>query len=328
MNDHPAVSYPRSWYPLMVGCKIKIGQVKALRAFGKDWVLFRGMDGVPGLVYRYCCHMGADLTKGRVVGNNIECGLHGWCFDNSGFCRNIPALKAHDKGQLQQPKQISLPCREVFGVVFVYYGDRPEYDLPVPDGMSAVMFGDCHQMEFNTEHHVPCLNTFDVQHYRKIHQREFLNEPVVKSEGPFHLGIQMNTRVLPVSMIDRIMWRLTKGEARVVVDCWGGSLLAMSNHKTGYGSIVAMLPIETMKSRLFIIPVKNAHGDRHVTAGLGSRVALLLAAMLIKGFLRPDTILLAGMKPVRGNLLKGVDDIADRYWSFYQGLPVLDSIHE
>ena len=324
MSEHQTTPYPRSWYPVMIAGRLKPGQVKAVRAFGKDWLLFRGMDGNPGIVHRYCCHMGADLSKGRVVGNNVECALHGWQFDCSGSCRKIPALIDADVKQLEERKQTSLPCREAFGVIFAYYGDQPEYKLPVPAGMPKVMFGDCHVVNLNTEHHVPCLNTFDVQHYRKIHHRELLGEPVIKSVNSFHLGIDMNIRVLPFNMLDRIMQRLTNGEASVIIDCWGGSILTMSNRKTGYGSIIATLPVEAMKSRLFLIPVKRAKGDQHRAAGAGSRIALLLTAMLVKGFLHPDEIILAGMKPLRGKLLDGADDIVDRYWNFYHSLKVFD----
>jgi nitrite reductase/ring-hydroxylating ferredoxin subunit len=301
---------------------LKKNSSRAVRAFGRDWLVFRGADGKPGVIDRYCCHMGADLLNGKVVGDSVECALHGWHFDGEGQCRKIPALKNSDVNQLSSRRQNRLPCQDAFGVIFVYFGESAEFDIPLPAGMPSVIWSTSHEIDLDTEHHAPCLNTFDVQHYRTIHHRVLVDDPVVESADRFHLGIDMNTRVLPINVLDRFMKWLVKGEANIIIDCWGASLLVMSNSKTGYGSIIGMLPVEKKKTRIFIIPVKGIQAAESRPASLSERFQLLVTAWLVKGFLQPDKRILSGMRPVRGCLLDGYDDIASTYWDFYMGLPV------
>jgi phenylpropionate dioxygenase-like ring-hydroxylating dioxygenase large terminal subunit len=79
----------------------------------------------------HCPHVGAHLGHGgRVVGECIRCPFHGWRFDGSGACVEVP-------GATRIPPRASLrtwPIREMNGVVFVHYdadGAQPTWDLPV-----------------------------------------------------------------------------------------------------------------------------------------------------------------------------------------------------
>ena len=64
---------------------------KPLRVFFDDQslVLFRTKEGVAALVDR-CPHRFAELSKGRLVENTIECPYHGWRFASDGRCVDIP----------------------------------------------------------------------------------------------------------------------------------------------------------------------------------------------------------------------------------------------
>ena len=44
-----------------------------------------------------CPHRLAPLSAGRVVGEVLQCGYHGWCFDGDGACTAIPALGGSDR---------------------------------------------------------------------------------------------------------------------------------------------------------------------------------------------------------------------------------------
>lgn len=63
----------------------------AVRVLGHDLVLWRGAGGIAAFDDR-CPHRGARLSLGRIVGDQLQCAYHGWCFDRAGACRRIPAL--------------------------------------------------------------------------------------------------------------------------------------------------------------------------------------------------------------------------------------------
>jgi phenylpropionate dioxygenase-like ring-hydroxylating dioxygenase large terminal subunit len=80
----------RCWLP--VAGLDEIGDVPlAVRVLGHDVVLWRSAQGWAAFDDR-CPHRGARLSLGRVVGEQLQCAYHGWCFDREGACRRIPAL--------------------------------------------------------------------------------------------------------------------------------------------------------------------------------------------------------------------------------------------
>lgn len=58
---------------------------------GEPLVLFRSNEGVAALTDR-CPHRFVELSKGKVVGGEIECPYHGWRFGGDGACTAIPGL--------------------------------------------------------------------------------------------------------------------------------------------------------------------------------------------------------------------------------------------
>jgi phenylpropionate dioxygenase-like ring-hydroxylating dioxygenase large terminal subunit len=54
-------------------------------------VLFRTSDGVPVALEDRCCHRQAPLSKGKLVGNIVQCGYHGLQFDTTGKCVKVPS---------------------------------------------------------------------------------------------------------------------------------------------------------------------------------------------------------------------------------------------
>ena len=94
-------------------------QAKPLRVLfeGQPLVLFRSGGTVAALNDR-CPHRLVELSKGKVVGGEIECPYHGWRFDAGGHCTAIP-------GHLDAvpPYRIAgLKTVEKEGVVFVTRG--------------------------------------------------------------------------------------------------------------------------------------------------------------------------------------------------------------
>src|SRR5579871_4730851 len=101
-----------------------------VRLLGEDLVAFRDTAGRVGLLGAHCPHRGASLFFGR----NEECGLrcvyHGWKFDVTGRCVDMPNEPAESNFK-SKIKTVAYPCQERGGVVWVYMGpDSPAPPLP------------------------------------------------------------------------------------------------------------------------------------------------------------------------------------------------------
>ncbi len=107
-------------------------QVKALRLFGMDLVLFRDEEGRWGLLDRACPHRGADLSFGRNEGDGLRCPFHGWKFDIAGNCLETPA-EPQGSRLCQRVRQRSYPILERSGVLFAWFGEEGSMPPPFPD---------------------------------------------------------------------------------------------------------------------------------------------------------------------------------------------------
>jgi hypothetical protein len=197
--------------------------------------------------------MGADLCQGGVCGDTLACPLHGWRFGSTGSCEHIPALD-------EPPTNIAssyLHCEERFGIIFVFWGSKPEYNLPFPPQLDgAKICSRAYDIDLELEHHAPCLNTFDLQHFERIHNRHFIGKPLISSQHGAHLQIEYKAQIIRRRWSDYVMTWIGSSTTRVIIDCWGSSLLMLRNLDTGVGGIVAMLPIEREYSRVFILAMK------------------------------------------------------------------------
>jgi phenylpropionate dioxygenase-like ring-hydroxylating dioxygenase large terminal subunit len=88
---------------------------------GESLVLFRDAGGVAHALIDRCAHRGMALSRGRVVGNCIECPYHGWQYDGNGVLRNVPALTEEEP--LPRPKTtFNFPVAESDGHLWVWLG--------------------------------------------------------------------------------------------------------------------------------------------------------------------------------------------------------------
>ena len=82
---------PFGWYAIEYSANIKPGDVKPLKYFDEDLVLFRTESGEAQVLDAYCPHLGAHLGHGGLVkGESISCPFHAWEFNGQGMATNIP----------------------------------------------------------------------------------------------------------------------------------------------------------------------------------------------------------------------------------------------
>src|SRR4051812_5580223 len=109
------------WY---IGCpssRLELNP-QSTKILGQDLVLFRDSEGKAHALADRCCHRGYQLSCGKVVGDRIECGYHGWQYDKTGKCCRIPSLLPEQ--EIKSFYKInSYPCTERGSYVWVWVGD-------------------------------------------------------------------------------------------------------------------------------------------------------------------------------------------------------------
>jgi vanillate O-demethylase monooxygenase subunit len=118
-----------AWY--IAAWRNEIGRTPQARKYcGEPVVLFRREDGAAVALEDRCCHRHLPLSKGRLVGDVLQCGYHGLEFDATGACVRVP-------GQTRVPPgaQVkSYPVVERDGLVWIWIGDPARADpAAIPD---------------------------------------------------------------------------------------------------------------------------------------------------------------------------------------------------
>src|SRR5579875_2255125 len=116
------------------------GRPMCVRLLCEDLVAFRDSSGRVGLVQNNCPHRGASLFFGRNEDDGLRCVYHGWKFDISGTCTDMPNEPAESNFK-DKVHAVAYPTQERNGVVWVYMGARQTLP-PLPD-IEPNMAEDC-----------------------------------------------------------------------------------------------------------------------------------------------------------------------------------------
>ena len=129
----PAGKYfRRFWLPALLLSEVPTPDCPPvrIRLLGEDLIAFRDTNGQVGLLEEACPHRRASLFWGR----NEECGLrcvyHGWKFDVSGICVDIPNEPQEYRLE-SKVRTVAYPTRVYGGLVWVYMGP-PELQPELP----------------------------------------------------------------------------------------------------------------------------------------------------------------------------------------------------
>jgi phthalate 4,5-dioxygenase oxygenase subunit len=113
------------WLPALVSEDLPEpdGDPLRIRLLGEDLIAFRDTSGRVGVVANNCPHRGASLFFGRNEENGLRCVYHGWKFDTTGACVDMPNEPAESdfKSKVQA---VAYPAQEQGGVVFIYMGEE------------------------------------------------------------------------------------------------------------------------------------------------------------------------------------------------------------
>ncbi len=100
-----------------------------LKLLGEELIAFRDGSGKVGIVQAQCAHRLAPLFYGKVEEKGIRCAYHGWLYDHTGQCREIPS----EGGESPVCKNMKLKAYQTVehaDIVWVFMGSHEPPALP------------------------------------------------------------------------------------------------------------------------------------------------------------------------------------------------------
>jgi phenylpropionate dioxygenase-like ring-hydroxylating dioxygenase large terminal subunit len=287
----------------------------AVQVGGVRYVVWRTQAGTVSALEAQCCHVGADLARGAVMGETLQCPLHHWRYGVDGLCVHIPGGAAIPA----RARQSVLPCMEAYGLVFGFVGGAPSFALPRFDGEVDPVWSRAAVVDVAAPLATLVANSYDGQHFAAVHDRELSEPPLISRDSSHHIAIHYRAKVVGQRFNDHLMRGLGVDQVGITIHCWGGSVLHVYNERTANTILVALLPLDENHSRVFIVTAlkRRAQGAMRVA----QRLQLALARWLAVAFLRPDMVVLEGVTMRPRVLLAGADDCLVAWLRYWRGLP-------
>jgi len=151
-------------------------------------IAFRDSEGRLGLLDEFCAHRRVSLWFGRNEQGGLRCPYHGWKYDVTGQCVEVPS-EPDDSRFCSRVKLTSYPCVERGGVIWTYMGDPseqpplPEFEWAlVPDAHRHVgkRLGECNYLQ-------AMEGGIDSSHVSSLHSGELMPGGFL-SKKPGHQG--------------------------------------------------------------------------------------------------------------------------------------------
>jgi nitrite reductase/ring-hydroxylating ferredoxin subunit len=189
---------PNGWFAVAWSDELTAGDVKPLFYLDRQLVLFRTVRGDARLFDAYCPHLGAHLGHGgKVVGETLQCPFHGWRYDGSGQCVEVPyAKKIPARARVEAYRVV-----ERYGLVFAWHhleDEPPFYEIPeLPELEDPAWIPPVHRdWKVETAIQEMAENDHDNAHFPVVHGGEYLPTQV-SYQGLTKIAVSPTARTLP-----------------------------------------------------------------------------------------------------------------------------------
>jgi phenylpropionate dioxygenase-like ring-hydroxylating dioxygenase large terminal subunit len=129
------------WLPALLAEELPENECPPVRVklLSERLLAFRDTHGRYGLIDEFCAHRGVSLWFGRNEEGGLRCPYHGWKYDVTGACLEVPSEPA-ESGFCNKIKLKSYPLIKIGPVLWTYMGPaektppHPEFEFArVPD---------------------------------------------------------------------------------------------------------------------------------------------------------------------------------------------------
>jgi len=160
------------WYAILPSSAVKSGRITGVKRLNMELAFFRSRSGKIGCVVDQCSHRGAALSKGKIVGNCIQCPFHGLEFNGNGKCTFIPAYGKSSTQDLSRYHVSSYLVREAHDIIYLWYGEPSlaSEELPFFEKDINESFVYSEIVDYWHSHYSRCIeNQLDVVHLPFVH---------------------------------------------------------------------------------------------------------------------------------------------------------------
>jgi len=125
--------FRRYWIPALLARELPENDSAPVRVklLGERLLAFRDSKGRYGLIDEFCAHRGVSLWFGRNEEEGLRCPYHGWKYDVTGQCIEVPSEPA-ESGFCQKIKLRGYPLVKIGDILWTHMGDPAERP-PMPE---------------------------------------------------------------------------------------------------------------------------------------------------------------------------------------------------
>jgi phthalate 4,5-dioxygenase oxygenase subunit len=127
------------WFPALLASELPENECPPVRVkmLSERLLAFRDTNGKYGLIDEFCAHRGVSLWFGRNEEAGLRCPYHGWKYDVTGQCIDVPSEPV-ESGFCQKIKLKSYPLVKRGAVLWTYMGP-PDKQPPLPEWEFAMV---------------------------------------------------------------------------------------------------------------------------------------------------------------------------------------------
>ena len=124
------------WLPALLGEELPENDCPPVRVkvLSERLIAFRDSEGRYGLMDEFCAHRGVSLWFGRVEEGGLRCAYHGWKYDHTGQCVEVPS-EPENSNFCTKVKLTAYPLVKVGNILWTYLGalenqpELPEFEF-------------------------------------------------------------------------------------------------------------------------------------------------------------------------------------------------------
>ncbi len=171
------------WLPALLAEELPHNECAPVRVklLSERLLAWRDTQGRYALTDEFCAHRGVSLWFGRNEENGLRCPYHGWKYDHTGQCIDVPSEPV-ESGFCKKIKLASYPLVERGGVLWAYLGP-PESQPPLPEWEFATMPADRRFMSKRSQESnwlQAMEGGIDSSHVSFLHRGDLNSDPLFK----------------------------------------------------------------------------------------------------------------------------------------------------
>ncbi|NNN19810.1 MAG: aromatic ring-hydroxylating dioxygenase subunit alpha [Acidimicrobiaceae bacterium] len=171
----------RYWVPALLESELPEAGSPPVRVkiMSEELIGFRDENNRIALIQEWCPHRGASLFFGRNEGEGLRCSFHGWMYDVSGQCIDMPSEPEQSRFR-ERISVISYPCEVRGGIIWAYMGPQGQRP-PLPE-LEWSLLPETHRycsMRIQESNYLQALEGgIDSSHVSFLHRDDLEKEPL------------------------------------------------------------------------------------------------------------------------------------------------------